>query len=206
MDKLTEADVKLTLEPFHGRISAVIRRGYGEWLEIKKFMAGNGHGAVLYPRTVSNIVFDAVARQALREFSEDGEVRVLADAQTVKFCFGERVIARFKKGDEDNLGRNHPTQAVLDFVCAQNCLPGLPPEAAKVEILYSATDIEDGINRVVIAARDGDSLRWSYDLNDEATLDGLVQFPSPVSPSDDDGEEIIKTRVQSDEKKDSEGE
>lgn len=208
MDQYSEADVKLALEPFHERIQKVIEGGYAEWLEVKRFMANEGLGPVLYPRTISNFVFDAVVRRALLDFSDDSEVRVVSDAQTVKFCFGEMVLARFKKGDEENLGRNHPTQAVLDFVCVQNALPGLPPEAAKVEILYSATDIEDGIDRIVVAARDGDSLLWHYDLDSGATLGEVIQFPDPLPPSDDDGEQIIKPRVVSNEKSgsDSEGE
>ena len=206
MNQFSEADVKLALDPFHYRILGVIKRGYAEWLEIKQFMAENGHGPVLYPRTVANFVFDAVVRHALHEFSDDSEVRIIADSQTVKFCFGEMVLARFKKGDEDNLGRNQPTQAVLDFVRAQNALPGLPPEAAKVEILYSSTEIEDGIDRVVVVARDGDDLLWHYELDDGGALGEIIPFPEPLPPSDDDGEKIIKPRVLSDEKSDTESE
>lgn len=205
MADFSETDVKLALRPFHTRIRAVVENGYAEWLKVKRFMAGNGHGPVLYPRTVANFVFDAVVRHAFIEFSDDAEVKVVANAQTVKFCFGEKVIARFKKGDEENLGRNHPTQAVLDFVSVQGTLPGLPPEAAKVEILFSATDIEDGIGRVIVAARDGDDLLWHYDLNDDVEFGGAIPFPAPLLPSDDDGDEIVKPRIVRGEKIDSEG-
>ena len=204
MNQFSEADVKLALEPFHSRIHSVVKRGCSEWLEIKRFMAGSGLGPILYSRTVANHVFDAVVRYAIAEFSEDNEIRIIQESQTVKFCFCEMVIVRFKKGDEDNLGQNHPTQAVLDFVSVQSALPGLPPEAAKVEILYSATDIEDGIESVIVAARDGESLLWHYELGDGEALGEVIEFPQTAPATDDDGEEIVKLRDRSDQKSDTE--
>lgn len=188
MDQYDQGAVRRELEPYHGRIREVVERGYREWLALKRLMTEKGYGPVLYPRTVANFVFDAVVRHALAEFGNDDDIRVVQDAQTVKFCIGDVVLLRFKKGDEDNLGRNHPTQAVMEFVRAQGVLPGLPPSAAKVEILYSATDIADGIDRVIVASRDGDVLLWSYELDDNRRAGGAIPFPPQIDPShDDDG-------------------
>jgi hypothetical protein len=164
-----------------------------------------GYDPVLYSRTVSNYVFDAVVRRALVEFADDPDIRVIPNTQTVKFCFGQVVLARFKKGDEDNLGRNQPTQAVIDFIYAQGTLPGIPPEAAKVEILYSATEIEDAIESVIVAARDGDKLVWHYDVDGGIAPEGVIPFPQPSSPEDPDGDDdqLIKPRIADDEETDS---
>lgn len=191
MTEHTESSVRKHLEPFHPRICDVIERGHAEWLALKRFMAESGRGAVLYPRTIANFVFDCVVRQALREFGEDGDVRIVIESQTVKFVFGDTVLARFKKGDEDNLGQNQPTQAVFDFVYLQATLPGLPPSAAKVEILYSTSDLDDGINSIIVAARDGDRLLWHYPILGET--DGFGAIPLPLRPSggDDDGPLVI---------------
>lgn len=197
MTQYSEDEVKQQLSPYHDRIRSVIERGYDDWVQIKKYMARSSIGPVLYPRTVANFVFDAVVQHALIEFAEDEGIRIVKESQTVKFCFEDIVLARFKKGDEANLGQNQPTQAVIDFVAAQNSFPGLPPSAAKVEFLFSADAIEGGIDRVILAARDGDTLLWHYDLNDVAESDGTVPFPTPILPSDDD-EIIVSLRKRKD--------
>jgi len=193
-----EDEVRDFLNPYHDRILRVIEQGYGEWVVVKRSMASVGAGPVLYPRTIANHVFDAIARSAMAEFGADSEVRVSQNAQTVKFCFGDVVLARFKKGDEDNLGRNHPTQAVLDFVNAQSQLPGMPPSAAKVELLYTANEVEDRIERVVVAARDGDDLLWHYEIVPGAAADaGVTRFPMPIMPLDgatDASEDLVVPR------------
>jgi len=196
-----ENDVRKHLTPYHDRIVRTIHSGYSQWLAVKRFMATNDHSSVLYPRTIQNFVFDAVIRHALAEFADDPEIRIIQESQTVKFCFGDIVLARFKKGDEDNLGQNHPTSAVLNFVSAEKTLPGLPPAATKVEFLYSANDIEDGIERVVVAARDGENLLWHYEIDESAESGQVVPFPSSVPSQDNDSadEPIVVPRKRDDE-------
>jgi hypothetical protein len=200
MSQYTQDEVSRKLAPYHARIHDVVRRGYEEWVAVKQFMASSGHGSVLYPRTIANHVFDAVVRQALDEFGDDPDIRVVDESQTVKFCFGDVVLARFKKGDEDNLGQNQPTQAVMDFVSAQNEFPGLPPSATKIEILYAVNAVEDHIKQVVVAARDGSTRLWYYELEGDQEPNSIVSFPQPLPPADeDDGDEkIVVIRKQKD--------
>jgi hypothetical protein len=209
-----EDEVREHLNPYHDRILRVIEQGYGEWASIKRSMASSGTGPVLYPPTTANYVFDAIARHAITEFSADPEVRVYPNAQTVKFCFKDVVLARFKKGDEDNLGRNHPTQAVLDFVSIQSELPGMPPSATKVEVLYTANEIEDRIERVVVAARDGDELLWHYEIVPSAASTssgtGITLLPMSTEPLEDAAEAseelvVLRKRQRDDDTSDSNG-
>ncbi len=167
MDRLSEQDVKDALSPFHPRISAIINRAYAEWLSMAECRVKNGYAPLLYPRTVTNNIFDAIAREAMAEFNDDPNVRVVPESQTVKFCFSNEVIARFKKADECNLGQNIPTQAALDFADAQQTLPGFPPEAVKVEFTWAANDIGTEIDRITVLARDHNSVLWSYEIIDE---------------------------------------
>ena len=87
MNQYDEDRVREALEPYHSRIRAVIVRAHGECWSVKRHMAEKGFGPVLYPRTDANDMFDAVARNALREFSDNPDVRVIKEAQTVKICF-----------------------------------------------------------------------------------------------------------------------
>ena len=162
MDQYSEDDVRRVLEPFHQRIWHVFQRGFSEWLTIKQCMSEQRIGPVLYPRTATNHIFDAVARNAIKEFGSDPSVSVKTESQTVKFCFRSAVIARFKKGDENHLGQNHPTGAVLNFIDAQQMLPGFPPKAAKVDIIWRLTELEDAIKEVWVSARNGNTTLWSY--------------------------------------------
>ncbi|MBL8567170.1 MAG: hypothetical protein JNM89_15785 [Hyphomicrobiaceae bacterium] len=191
MDRFSEADVKESLQPYHAKIRAMVQRGLDEWLAVSKWRAEAGFAPILYPRTVTNYVFDAIARNARSAFALDATVRVLDEAQTVKFCFGSVVIGRFKKGDDDNLGQNIETQAVLQFIEAEQTLPGLPPEAAKVEFIWAANDIGTELKSVLVVARDGDEVLWSYEIDDEA---GTSVVELPLSPASDDDAPLVRPK------------
>lgn len=185
MDQYSEDDVRLALEPYHAKIRAVVVSGFDEWLSVVECRTAKGFSPVLYPRTITNYVFDAIARNALVTFGSDPTVRIIDQVQTVKFCFGDVVIGRFKKGGEDNLGQNIKTQAVLDFVDAQQSFPGLPPYAAKVEFVWSSDLLGSYIESVLVVARDGDHVLWSYEIDPDEPAYGAIPFPLPVAPDDE---------------------
>lgn len=203
MDQYSEAEVRKALTSYHSRIKGVIVAGFAEWLAVAECRTKKGFAPILYPRTITNYVFDAIARNARSVLGADPSVRVLDETQTVKFCFGDVVVGRFKKGDDDHLGQNIPTQAVLGFVDPQQSLPGFPPAAAKVEFVWAANDIGTEIESVLVVARDCERLLWSYEIDDAAESggSGVVVLPTPSGPDDD--EPLVKPRVAS--KKDAAG-
>lgn len=186
MSSLSEDDVKQALEPFHNRIKGVVERAFSEWLDLAECQSKKGYTPVLYPRTATNYIFDAIARVGIDEFFIDDDVRVIEEAQTVKFCFSNLVVARFKKADGNGLGQNIATQAVMDFTDPQMLFPGLPPEAAKVEFTWTPNIIGTEIDRVTVLLRDGDHIIWAYDIDDEGISGNTTPFPTPSDP--DDGE------------------
>lgn len=195
MDQYSEAQVREALTPYHSRIKGAIVSGFAEWLAVAECRTKNGFAPILYPRTITNYVFDAIARNARSVLGLDPTVRVLDETQTVKFCFGNVVVGRFKKGDDDHLGQNIPTQAVLGFVDPQQSLPGFPPAAAKVEFVWAANDIGTEIESVLVVARDCERLLWSYEIDDAAESGGIgvVVLPTPSGPDDD--EPLVKPKV-----------
>jgi hypothetical protein len=147
---------------------------------------------------MANYVFDAIARNAQTTFGRDKSVHIRQEAQTIKFIFEGKVIVRFKKGDDDHLGKNIPTQAVLDYLDPQQTLPGFPPEAAKVEIVWSANDIGTAIEDVMVVARDGNKQLWSYRIEEDAGEAGessVLPFPDPLDPNDSSPLVVIKSRA-----------
>lgn len=193
MDQYSEGEVRAALTLYHAQIRGVIVSGFAEWLAVSECRLKHGFAPVLYPRSITNYVFDAIARNARTIFGAETTVRVLDESQTVKFCFGEKVIGRFKKGDDDHLGQNIETQAVLDFIEAQQTLPGLPPGAAKVEFVWATNDIGTEVGSVMVVARDGDRMLWSYEIDDADESGGVVYFPTPDEP--DDGEPLVKPKA-----------
>ncbi|KRS16734.1 hypothetical protein XM52_17520 [Roseovarius indicus] len=196
---MTQTDqdrVRQALEQHHPKIREAVELGYSEWRQVQMFRAKQGFGSVLYARTEANDIFDAVVRNAMRIFSDEPGVRIVEESQTVKFCFSEEVLLRFKKGDENNLGRNLKTQAVLDFVNPQGTLPGLPPEAEKVEVLYAASEVGDRIESILVVARDGDRLLWHYEIDDLLAEDEAIVplFGATIDSTTDDEEPLVKPR------------
>lgn len=192
MSRMTQEEVKVALSPYHGRIKQVVIEGFDEWLRVAAFRVTSGYSSVLYSRTVANYVFDAIARNAQVVFGREKTIRVRQETQTIKFIFGGKVIVRFKKGDEDNLGKNILTQAVLDYLDPQQTLPGFPPEAAKVEIVWKANDIGTAVEEVIVVARDGNTLLWSYRIDDEADeAGGSGILPFPVGPAPDEFSPLV---------------
>lgn len=204
MTSMSMEEVQSALSPYHDHIRQVISDGYDEWLRVSAFRATSGYSPVLYSRTMANYVFDAIARNAQATFGRDKTVRIRQEAQTIKFIFAGSVIVRFKKGDEDHLGKNILTQAVMDYLDPQQTLPGFPPQAAKVEIVWSANDIGTAIEEVAVVARNGNTLMWSYRIDDVASDisdSGVLPFPGGLGPDEFSPLVVVRPRTTDRERK-----
>jgi hypothetical protein len=168
------------LAPYRERIRSIVERAWAEWRAHAAWRLEAGLEPLLYSRTVSNYVFDAIARIAVAEFAADASVHIQIEAQTIKLFFKGGVCARFKKGDDNKLGQNHPTQASLAFEYADGQLPGFPAETAKVEFIWLANDINTRLEHVLVVARDGDELLWDYEI--EAGASAAVILFTPTTP------------------------
>lgn len=177
----TEDDVRSVLTPFHSRIRDVVALAWAEYQAIQRYRAKKGMKPLLYPRTIANDVFDAIARFALEEFGSSAGVNVKIEAQTIKLFFKGKVCGRFKKGDEEGLGRNIPTFAALAFEEAESELPGFPPETAKVEFVWAANELGTALEKVSVVARDGDRVLWNYEIPTSEGSAEVIPFP-PATP------------------------
>jgi hypothetical protein len=183
-------EVRSVLEPIHDLIAKVVELAHREHLAAKRLLTNHGFPSHLYSRTSSNELFDAVARHAITILGADARVLVHAEAQTVKFSVGGKAVFKFKKGDEDKLTCNHPTQAVRDFHDPDAPVGmGLPPETAKIEIVWLPNAAKTGYLAIFAVARDQDDVLWDYEIPRWAgeQNDGIFQFPrSPKDDSDQD--------------------
>ena len=90
--------VQDVLAPFHGRIRSVVERAWAEWRAYAAWRVESGIEPILYSRTIANMVFDAIARIAIKEFGKDASVHLLIEPQTIKLFFkdGEFALASRK--------------------------------------------------------------------------------------------------------------
>jgi hypothetical protein len=189
------AETKAKLSPYHGIIRSVIDEAWAEWRKVQRFREDNGFNPVLYARTISNYMFDAIARRAIPRLGAEAKVLLQTDAQTFK-AYVNGVLVRVKKGGEDGLGCNWPTQTALAFEEVGGHFPGFPAETTKVEIIWLPNDIWTKVEQLLIVARDGDKMLWQYEIPaDEGT--GIVKR-LPIWPSDPghiSGNGLIKPKV-----------
>lgn len=188
-------EAQSALGPYHSMIRLIIEEAWAEWRDIQRFREKSGYGTILYPRTLSNYMFDAIARRAIPRLGADAKIKIINNAQTFK-AFVNGLLVRIKKGGEDNLGCNWPTQTALAFEEADWQFPGLPPETGKVEIIWQPNDIWTQVEQILVVARDGDSLIWQYEVPpiDSAKIEVLAPKPTK-SPDDGDAGDLVKPKV-----------
>ena len=203
MPTISESAAREILTPFHERIRAVVERAWDECRSVSDYRTTAGHGPRLYRRTLSNEMFDAIARHAIAEFGTDEKVYVRLEPQTLKIFFGSMLVARFKRGAQNKLGRNVLTQAVMDFIRPEGHLDGFPPEGGKVEFVWMSNDIQTALADVFVTARDGYRLVWSYAIPAAAAVAQIIEFkPMPTPPpSDDTGDLVTPKAPANDDKK-----
>ncbi|MBB5712973.1 hypothetical protein [Sphingomonas xinjiangensis] len=187
--------VRKALTPYHGKIHACVLEGFAEWRDTQTYRVSKGYAPNLYSRTNSNDIFDAIMRRAIPVLGAEARVFVKTEAQTAKFVIAG-VAARFKKAGEDGLGCNIPTQAAMAFMDADRTLPGLPPETAKIELIWEPNAIWTKVERVLVVARDGDRLLWDYEIVADAGK-GEITPLAPTGPSDqpDDASDLVKPKA-----------
>lgn len=187
----TKSEAKSALAPYHDLIREVVEAAWAEWRELQALRVDKGMAPILYTRTISNYVFDAIARRAIPRFAAQAKVHVEVEAQTFKL-FVNGLLVRFKKGGHDKLGCSIPTLAAQLFEDADAQLPGFPPETGKVEIIWLPNSIWTQLDRVLVVARDGDRLLWEYEIESAsgAGSGDVIPFPTPTDgaagPSSED--------------------
>lgn len=193
MTVLTKTEVQVTLSPYHSLIRGVVDDAWAEVKQTRALRGEAGLAPLLYSRTTANLMFDAIARRAIPAFHAEAAARLLIEAQTFKVLVGG-VVLRFKKGGDDKLGCNIPTQAALAFTDADGVLPGMPPECGKVEVIWQANAIGTALDCVLVVARDGDRKLWEYEITPEPST-GVVPLPITARDlTDDDAGDLVKPK------------
>jgi hypothetical protein len=194
----TREEARQILSPYHELVWTSVHEAWGEWQVVQRFRAEQRMPALLYSRSIANYVFDAVARRAIPAFGAEPRVSVKIEAQTFKIFVAGRIAARFKQGGDDKLGvsGSRPTQAALAFMDADGVLPGMPPETAKVEIIWLLNEIKTQIEAILVVARDGDKLIWDYQIEDPRESAEIIPLPTrPTIPPAPEAGDFVKPKA-----------
>lgn len=163
--------VQPILDNHHEPIVAAVRGAWGDWL------ASPHVGVWRCKRSRANFVWEQIIERAHVAFNGSSAIRIIDGQETYKFLVEDRVLFRFKKGDETGLTANVPTQLALAFHDHDQNLLGLP-EVHRVEVVYQLNPLETEIVDVIVVARDEDVVVWTYSLLDAG--EGVVPLPMPT--------------------------
>lgn len=168
MADAVQAEVQELLKNLEGQILNIVHGAWDDW-------RATGLN-VLFPRSRAVLVHDFMIRRATKSWSSVGDIHFVERDETVKFLIAQRLLLRFKKANGNGLGSNISTQATLAFTDPQMSLPGIP-DVQKVEVLYELNDLQTKIERVVVAARNGDRKLWDYEIEDHRGMAEVVPLP-----------------------------
>jgi len=135
-------------------------------------------------RSRANFVWEQIIERASLAFDGSPGARIIHGQETFKFLVEDRVLFRFKKGDEAGLTANVPTQLALAFHDHEQDLFGLP-EVHRVEVVYQLNRLETEIVDVIVVARHEDVVVWSYSLLESA--ERVVPLPMPAPGGEPSG-------------------
>jgi hypothetical protein len=164
-------DVRQILEPREMLIGGVVLDAWDRWWK-------NPERLMLYRRTRATLIHNYMMNLGRTGF--DKGVRPIEKQETIYFVVDQKLVFRFKKGDEIGLSSNIETQTALAFNDPQQTLPELP-DVGRVDIAYVLNPFETLIDRVLVVARDGDRVVWSYPIYPRET-ETTLPIPLPVRP------------------------
>lgn len=192
---MTKDETLANTSRFHDLIHSIVQEAWDEWLAVKAFLARENFGPVMYNRVIANYVFDAIAKRAIPAFHSMENVTIKIEAQTFKLLFGGLCV-RFKKGDENNLAMNVPTFAALAFENANELIPGLPPEIAKLDVIWRPNELWTDLDKVMLVSRDGDEILWDYEIQaPTATIDKSVFKFNNNEVEDLENHQMVKPKI-----------
>jgi hypothetical protein len=166
-------DVQALLALRESMISDVVLGAWERWWS-------NPERTGLYRRTRATLIHNYMMNLAGPAFVGDAGVRLIEKQETVYFVVEQRLVLRFKKGDDIGLSSNIETQAALAFNDPQQTLPELP-DVGRVDIVYVLNPLETLIDRVLVVARNGNRVVWSYAIYPRVEETELPT-PLPVQP------------------------
>lgn len=182
MAQLDEEQVKDILAPHH---SAFLRIILNAWKDRKKCPD------MAFKRTIANAMWDYMIKHARVEFDDMPGIHVIDRPNTCLLHFDSGIVLRFKKGDNNNLSKNFPTNFALDFNDPQITLPSVP-QATRVELLYIPDHEGVEIESIRVVKRNRNQPEWWYPIDTDVTAN-VHELPTHGDMADN--KQQTRTRI-----------
>lgn len=170
-----ESQVSSVLRPMFGDLVSLVQRAHRDWMQ------GPFARTMQDPKVRANVIWNQFLYYAKAHFEGSKLVRVENKAHCQGLLVGSSFFVRMKKGTDQLLSRNYPTQAALDF---NDASVDLFDGVARLELIYTLDELGTAIDKVVIAQRHRSKVLWAIDLLGGAEDHGQTVIPLPVSPMD----------------------
>jgi hypothetical protein len=177
----TEPYVRGVIGPYEPELCQLIRRSW------KRVTENPDRASFDLKRMVATFMHQMLMNEVRATYTDTPDVRLLEAHETIRLLIEKTLLVRLKKMNRRGYARNHSSQATLAFT---NVITPLPfalvelPEVYTVDVGYVLNDLETKIDLILVAARFGESVLWSYQADEgamEATAT-IITVP-PVAPS-----------------------
>lgn len=176
----TEPCVRTALGPYEARICRMYDRAWG------KVSSLPCRSQLDYKRAVATLMHQFMMNEVRAEFSADeGDVRLMEGHETIRLLVARTLVVRLKKMDGRGLARAISTQATLmltNVVERQLFDSAEVPPIFHVDMGYVLNHLETRIEHILVVARSGDSVIWSYEADRGADEVAAVITPPPAAP------------------------
>lgn len=170
--------VQMAIKPLEPMITRAYMRAWKDWRD-----AGLMHWR---KRGRANFVWEQAAHYVAVDLADVPGVTIIVRHESYHFLVNDVVSFRLKKADQSGFTSNYPTQEAMAFHDPQLPLEGVPVEQ-RVEVVYSLDSLETDISDILVVARDGETIAWSYSLlGDEAVT--ALPIKASIDGSDDQAE------------------
>ena len=175
----TEPFVRAVLAPHEPAICDLI---HSSWQQVRS----SPHlSDLIYKRSVAVLMHQFLMNNIKGTFG-GSSVRLMEGHETIRLLIDKTILLRLKKMDRRGYTRAIQTQACLAFT---NISPRLPfylsqvPDLAVVDMGYVLNDLETKIEHILVAARFGESVIWSYAAEEGGTEANAKIAPAPKLPA-----------------------
>lgn len=179
----TEIFVRDVLSPHESAICRIIEESWA------KVCGLPDRHAYDLKRTIAVLMHQFTMNAVREEFTGNRDIRLIERDETIRLLVGRSLVVRLKKMDQRGYTRAIPTQATMAFT---NEVPlpwanGDLPDIHTVDFGYVLNELETKIDTILVAARYGESVVWSYvpDRGAASAVAGTIQPPAPPARSAD---------------------
>lgn len=175
----TEPYVRAVLGPIEPALCSLIDAA---WDELRRSPI---RAELDFKRATATLMHQLLMNRVRQRFVSQPDVHLMADHETIRLLVNRTLRVRLKKMDKRGRTRAAPTQMTLELTNADEArLFGLAdlPAIYNVDMGYVLNDLETRVDSILVAARHGEAVLWSYEADRGSALIAGIVTPAPESP------------------------